>query len=76
MITQSFLDSPEYQGFKEFMEEERKNSPVKISTKGKTNEMIAREVTAHEIACRLLDNTIRKFERQVKAQVMEKKSYK
>ncbi len=76
MITQAFLDNPEYKEFKEFLLEERTNKPLKLKTDGKTNEMIAREVTAFEIASKLLDRTIKKFERQVKRNKDKKETWK
>ena len=76
MLTKSFLDSPEYQEFKLILADTIQNKPVNLKTEGKTNEMIAREVTAWEIAAKLVDKAIKKFERQVQNPVQEPKSWR
>lgn len=59
----SFLQSPEYQEFKAILKDELQNTPLKLKTEGKTNETIAREVTAHEIAAKLVEKSLKRFER-------------
>jgi len=65
MITQSFIDSKEYQEFKSILADTLQNKPIKLKTDGKTNEMIAREVTAYEIAAKSVERAIRRFESKV-----------
>jgi DNA-binding MurR/RpiR family transcriptional regulator len=65
MITKSFLDSPEYQEFKEMLRDELELKPIHLKTEGKSNETIAREVTAHEFATKIVTKAMRKFERQL-----------
>lgn len=72
MITKSFIDSPEYQEFKSILEEELINSPIKLKTEGKTNEMIAREITAREIAVKMIKKVFNSFERQT-SKILEQK---
>lgn len=60
----SFLQTPEYQEFKQLLKDELQNKPLNLKTDGKTNEMIAREVTAYEIASKAVDRALKRFERQ------------
>lgn len=60
----SFLQTPEYQEFKAILKDELQNTPLKLKTEGKTNEMIAREVNAYEIASKAVDKALKRFERQ------------
>jgi hypothetical protein len=76
MITQTFLNSPEYKEFKEFLMKERVYNPIKIKTRDRSNEVIAREVEAHAIACRLINTTIKKFEQQALTTVKKPETWK
>jgi hypothetical protein len=75
MITKGFIESLEYQEFKQIMKDELQYKPVKIKTEGKTNEMIARELNAYEIASKALDKAIRRFEGQVRAEHKQKQNW-
>jgi len=63
-MSKSFIQSQEYQELKSILEEELVNSPIKLKTEGKTNEMIAREITAHELAAKMIKKVISSVERQ------------
>lgn len=75
MITKAFLESREYQEFKTLLTDTIQNKPINLKTEGKTNEMIAREVTAYEIASHLIEKAIRKFERQIETAIKEKQKF-
>lgn len=76
MITQAFIDSPEYCELKLLLADVLQNKPIHLKTEGKTNEQIAREVTAYEIAAKMVERVIRRFERQVTHPVKEDKAYR
>lgn len=59
----TFVKSPEYKEFKDFMLLEFCDTPVKIKTDKMSNEMIALEYKASELACKKLLKGIKKFER-------------
>jgi len=76
MITQSFLASQEYQQFKEVLNSELFMRPMNIKTEGKSNETIAREVTAHEFAVKIVEKAIRRFERQAMGETKKEVNWK
>jgi len=65
MITKSFIDGQEYQTFKEILKDTTQNKPMRLKTDGKTNEVIAREVTAFELAAKMVERAFKKFEKTV-----------
>jgi len=75
MISQSFIEGQEYQAFKQILFDELKYKPLKIKTDGKTNEMIAREVTAYEIGAKLVEKAIKRFERGAVQPFKESKKF-
>ena len=75
MISQAFINGSEYQEFKLILKDLVENKPINLKTEGKTNEMIAREVTAYEIAAKTLDKAFRKFESQVKQPIRQEQKY-
>ena len=75
MISQAFISGAEYQEFKTILKDMVENKPINLKTDGKTNEMIAREVTAYEIAAKTLDKAFRKFESQVNRPIKEEQKY-
>lgn len=76
MITQSFLQSSEYGQFKELLKGELTFKPITIKTDGKTNEVIAREVAAYEMAVKIVSKTFKKFERMVEAPIAKTQTWK
>jgi hypothetical protein len=75
MITQSFIDSKEYQEFKSILADTLQNKPINLKTEGKTNEMIAREVVAYEIAAKSVERAIRRFESKVVKPLKEEQKF-
>lgn len=71
MIPRTFLENEHYLTFKQMLIDELMLKPVKIKTDGKTNEILARELNAYEIASKSVEKTIRKFERQTLSDVKE-----
>lgn len=75
MLTKSFIESLEYQDFKKILKDELQYKAIKIKTEGKTNEMIAREITAYETASKVVDKAIRRMESQVKIEHKQKQNW-
>ncbi len=75
MATKAFLESQDYLQFKEILNDSIILKSVDVKTEGKSNEQIAREVTAHEIAVKIIMKAMRRFERQGLKE-MEKQSWK
>ncbi len=76
MITQSFLQSGEYAQFKEILKEELTFKPITIKTDGKTNEVVAREVAAYEMAVKIVSKAFKKFERMVEAPTVKTQTWR
>lgn len=76
MITKGFIESTEYQEFKSILTDVLQNKPINLKTEGKTNEMIAREVTAYEIAAKMVERAIKRFERQVGTPIKKEESWR
>lgn len=75
MISKSFIESAEYQEFKQILAEEIQLKPLKIKTDGKSNETIAREITAFEIASKMISRSISKFEKKAVLNQKEKQRF-
>jgi len=76
MINKSFIEGQEYQAFKTILKDATQNKPFRLKTEGKTNAMIAREVTAYEMAAKMVEKAIKKFEKSVVMSIKEDKGYK
>ena len=76
MISKLFLDSPDYQTFKHILADILMNKPVDFVTKGKSNEVIAREVEARVMAVALVNKAIKKFEAQAKNPMTKKETFR
>ncbi len=76
MNIKSFIETKEYQELKNTMLDEFSNKIVKIKTDGKTNEMIATELKAMEIASKKLLLALSRFERKAVAETPIKQVYR
>lgn len=76
MITKSFIESLEYQELKSCLMDEVVLRAVKIDVKGKSNDVVAREFYAYELAGKMVLKAIKKFERQVSTPVKQDQGWR